>query len=139
MLTALAQIASVISGTYGEQMLYVVVHIDEKAISALQVRSLVPLRASPLLTTSQFQLEVTIGTIRESIINAPKLKIKASVRRFAIFARWAASLTFIVCRTLPRVRGPTRSSSTHARTMRTRRPTVAFSGFAESCRALLSR
>ncbi|KAK4700233.1 DNA-directed RNA polymerase III subunit RPC1, partial [Phenoliferia sp. Uapishka_3] len=57
--TYLGDIASVISGTYGEQMLYVVVHIDQRAIDALQ-------------------LEVNIGTIRESIINAPKLKIKSS-------------------------------------------------------------
>ncbi|KAM0748584.1 DNA-directed RNA polymerase III subunit C1 [Meredithblackwellia eburnea MCA 4105] len=57
--TYLGDIASVISGTYSEQTLYVVVQIDQKAIDALQ-------------------LEVTINSIRDSIINAPKLKIKSS-------------------------------------------------------------
>ncbi|KAI5480363.1 DNA-directed RNA polymerase III subunit RPC1 [Pseudohyphozyma bogoriensis] len=56
--TYLKDIASVLSGTYGEAALYCLIQIDMKAINALQ-------------------LEVTLDSIRESIFNAPKLKIKA--------------------------------------------------------------
>ncbi|ORY91742.1 hypothetical protein BCR35DRAFT_299051 [Leucosporidium creatinivorum] len=56
--TFLGDIASIVSGNYTSSSMYVAVHIDMKAIYSLQ-------------------LEVTLDSIRESIIKAPKLKIKA--------------------------------------------------------------
>ncbi|GAA5869946.1 hypothetical protein JCM1840_007679 [Sporobolomyces johnsonii] len=56
--TFLGDIASVIAGVYSGQQMYVSVHVDLKAITALQ-------------------LEVTLDSIAASIAAAPKLKIKA--------------------------------------------------------------
>ncbi|GAA5868140.1 hypothetical protein JCM8547_003356 [Rhodosporidiobolus lusitaniae] len=56
--TFLGEIASVIAGVYSQGQMYVSVHIDMKAIKALQ-------------------LEVTLESIAHSIATAPRLKIKA--------------------------------------------------------------
>lgn len=59
------------------------IHIDMKAVNSLQVRGaafLVLFNAVADLARSRSQLEVTLESIRESIIKAPKLKIKGGVR-----------------------------------------------------------
>lgn len=59
--TYLGDIASIVSANYDERSLWASIHVDMEAIGRLQ-------------------LEVTLDSIREAIILAPKLKIKAGVR-----------------------------------------------------------
>lgn len=61
LISSSSQIASVVAGVYSQGQMYVSVHIDMKAIKALQ-------------------LEVTLESISHSIATAPRLKIKAGVR-----------------------------------------------------------
>ncbi|KAH8918847.1 DNA-directed RNA polymerase III subunit C1 [Atractiella rhizophila] len=108
--TYLGDIAAILEDCYHDQHLYLSVHIDRDAIRKLQ-------------------LEVTLDSIRDSIISAPKLKIGAS----QVHVVSKKGRIRVYCE------GGAKGETAHARMMYLRRalPKVVVKGFPSLARAVI--